>query len=406
MARKKMDSLLSSVKVQHLGRVYRLIEQFDLISRIDLSKLSGFVPASITALTRDLIGAQFIMERTSQSTVVRGRPAMGLCISPFYWQTLCATLTEDRLDIVLCDLTDEIFAHQQYTLMQEDFLNLEQIVLNHVLSFAEQNKDKISHLLAFSIAVAGQLDKEKQTIRLGTHYLNLDLNELFEPYFKVPVIVSEYFKDWVAAESTLGSAINCNDVLFLQLDDVINLSVLLQGQFLQTDKQIRMNINRVNLPKVTPWSEQINQHLSEIEKYEFQHQLTHEAIYQLIDLAFPNNALENTSQKINFLCTQANENNESAVKILHHLADSLSYVLMNLVNMFSSEKIVISSSLLGAKKIFLERLNKKLNENLLLDELHVEIATSKYPWNSAVVANSAIKQCLYDGSLLAHVLVS
>ena len=36
-----------------LGSIYRLIEQFEEISRIELSKLSGFAPATITSLTRE-----------------------------------------------------------------------------------------------------------------------------------------------------------------------------------------------------------------------------------------------------------------------------------------------------------------------------------------------------------------
>lgn len=31
-------------RYQHLGTVYRLIEQFELISRTDLAKLSGIAP--------------------------------------------------------------------------------------------------------------------------------------------------------------------------------------------------------------------------------------------------------------------------------------------------------------------------------------------------------------------------
>lgn len=406
MARKKMESLLSSVKVKHLGRVYRLIEQFDLISRIDLSKLSGFVPASITSLTRDLISADFVIERTVQPAVLRGRPATGLCISPFHWQTLCATLTEDQFNIALCNLTNEVIEHREYSLTEDDLQQLEQVLLAQVLRFLKKNSDRITNLLAFSIAVAGQLEQEKQLVRLGKHQIKLDFNALFEPHFTVPVITSEYFKDWISAESTLGSAINCNNVLFLQLDDVINLSVLMQGQFLQNDKQTRMNINKVNLPKISELSEKINLNLPEIERLQFQHQVTHDAIYQLIDAEFPDNGLTNTPKKIDFLCKKANENNQSAIRILNYLVDCLSYVLMNLVNIFSSEKIVISSSLLAAKKIFLPRLNNKLNENLLLDGHKVEVATSQYPRKSAVVANAAIKRYLYNGSLLAHVLTS
>ncbi|MDP0328130.1 hypothetical protein Q7Z90_04725 [Glaesserella parasuis] len=70
----------SDYKYQHLGTVYRLVEQFELISRTDLAKLSGFAPASMTVLTKILIDHKLILERTSQNLPSRGRPAVGLSI--------------------------------------------------------------------------------------------------------------------------------------------------------------------------------------------------------------------------------------------------------------------------------------------------------------------------------------
>lgn len=401
-----MDSILSSVKIKYLGKVYRLIEQFDLISRIDLAKLSELAPTNITTLTRDLINANLVLERAAQTTIVRGRPAVGICVSPHYWQTLCAILMENEFEITLCQLNNQVIAKANFELVEQDFAQLGQVLLRHILEFTQTHEDKICHLLAVSIAIAGNIDVENHSFYLGNHHFTLDFNSLLEPHFSVPIIISEYFKDWVSMESHLGSAINSNNVLFLQLDDVINMSVLMNGQFLRTEQQIRMNINRVNLPRISDLSDKINLHFPDIERYQFQHQLTHNAIYQLVDLVFPNNQLPNNLRKIHFLCEKANQGEQSAVNILYHLADSLSYVLMNLVNIFLSEKIVISSSLLMAKEVFLSRLNHKLQQELLLDEHKVELTTSRYEWNSGIIANAAIKDCLYDGSLIGHILVS
>lgn len=50
---RKEDKL--PLRLTQLGKIYRLVEQFEEISRIDLSKLSRLAPATITALTRELI---------------------------------------------------------------------------------------------------------------------------------------------------------------------------------------------------------------------------------------------------------------------------------------------------------------------------------------------------------------
>lgn len=76
--------MFSDNKALHLGKIYHLIEQFELISRTDLAKLSGLAPASITNLTKILIDNHFILERTVQTTLSRGRPSVGLAVSNFF----------------------------------------------------------------------------------------------------------------------------------------------------------------------------------------------------------------------------------------------------------------------------------------------------------------------------------
>ncbi|HDR1568793.1 TPA: ROK family protein, partial [Pasteurella multocida] len=63
---------------------------------------------------------------------------------------------------------------------------------------------------------------------------------------------------------------------------------------------------------------------------------------------------------------------------------------------------MLSSSFLSAKEVFLPRVNQTLKANLGADYPHVEVITGRYEWNTPVVAAAAIKQGIYDGSLLGH----
>ncbi|MFU2114943.1 ROK family protein [[Pasteurella] aerogenes] len=402
---RKEDKL--PLKLKQLGKIYQLIEQFEEISRIDLSKLSRLAPATITALTRQLIDEKLIIERAVQNTESRGRPAVGLCVSPFYWQSVCAILIEDHFDILLCGLDGTSIEQAIYPLHSDDFDHLDQFLLDCVQHFMSNIQPKLNHPMTFSIAVAGELDKSTQNlVRLGKRTLDLNLRALFEPHFDIPILITEYFQTWLYAENTLGSVIGCDNVLFLQLDDVINLGVLVQGELLYHKEYKKINIDKLIVPKDNLLQELINIHLPELERYQLTNQITHEAIYQLIDQLYPKNVLANKNDKIQFLCQKANDGDKSAVNILHFIADTLAYVLMNLVNIFSSEKIMFSSSLLSAKEIFLPRLNATLAKNLANTPHQAEVVVSQYQWNSPVVLTSAIKQGIYDGSLLTHLIKS
>ncbi|MCW9698086.1 MULTISPECIES: ROK family protein [unclassified Avibacterium] len=389
------------LKLQQLGKVYRLIEQFEEISRIDLSKLSHLAPATITSLTRQLINERLIIEKAVRNTENRGRPAIGLCVSPFFWQSLCAVLSEDRFDIFLCELDGTPLAEHSFPLRSEEFAQLDRVLVGYVQAFLEKTKLEPYKVITFSIAVTGELDNEERYVyHLGNRQLTLDLKALFHPYFKMPVMVTDYFQTWLFAESSVGSVIGCDHVLFLQLDERVNLSVLSQGDVLRCNKQPKMNIDKLITPTFNPIQHQLNPHLPETERHQIINQLTHQAIYKLIDLAYPDNQQVNNIEKIHFLCKKAQGNEAKAIDIIHHIADLTAYHLMCLVNMFSSKKVMLNTCLLSAKEIFLARLNQRLS----LYHCNVEVVTSRYKWNSPEVLTAAIKQGIYDGSLLGDLL--
>lgn len=387
------------VNLQHLGEVYRLIEQFELISRIDLSKISGLAPASITNLTRELIQSHFVIERAVQNTIVRGRPAVGICLSPFYWQYLAVTLSEQRLEIQLCELNGTVLVQQgvDRTASWSEGA-LEASIAASLAAFLSQHRTSIRHILACSLCILGRIDKCAKQVYLGSEVLNPALQSQLQRHFNFPILVAEHFAMWTFAESHLGNAIHCDNVIFLQFDDAINISVLSEGKIIKNEKQKRMNIDKVSLPKISRWSDQIGFDVPEVERYFLYNQVSNKAIYQLVDIGLAND-LPNDERKIDFLCEQAQQNNAQAIEIIHHLADSVSYLLMYLTNIFASEKIMISTRLLSAKAIFLQRLSLKLQDALLSDEQQVEIITSKFRWNDPAIAASAIKQQLYNGEL-------
>lgn len=404
MPRNKSSNVIPSQKLQNLGEVYRLIEQFELISRIDLSKLSGLAPASITSLIRELIGAKLVIERTAQTSIVRGRPAVGLAVSPFYWQSLCVVVKEQGIDLFLCELNGSVIAHSFYFLSPNQLNSLDQVLVEKIQEFQQDCQSKLLKVLALSISVVGQINRSHTgIIKLGRYELNLDLQATLEKHFPMPIILSEYFSSWVFAESNFGGAINSNNAIFLQLNDVINMSVLSKGEVLHNEKEMRMNIDRVCLPKLSPLAEYITKDLPEIEQQQLQHHVTYSTIYRLVNCLLPN-SLPDDLNKLDFLCTNARQGKQIAIDILYYIADNLSYILMNLVNIFSSEKIIVNAGLLGQEEIFIKRLKQKLNENLLLDHHKVDIVTGHYHSASPEVVTTTIKQYLYNGSLLEKII--
>ncbi|MCW9709688.1 ROK family protein [Avibacterium sp. 21-586] len=389
----------SFVKEQQLGKVYQLIEQFEEISRIDLSKLSRLAPATITSLTRKLIDQKLIMEKAVRNTEHRGRPAIGLCVSPFYWQSLCAILTEDRFDMFLCELDGTLIAEQSFHLTLENIANLSTALIDCVECFIRESNCQTERIITFSVAVIGELNEQMEyCYLLGNRILHIDLKRLFQAHFHLPVVITDYFETWLFAESSVGSVIGCENVLFLQLNDRVNLSVLSEGDVFLCNQQAKINVDKLIAPQLCSLQNKLNPRLSEIERYQIINQITNKAIYQLIDLLYPDNQCNDNNEKIRFLCRKIDLQESNALAILHLVTDVTAYLILCLVDMFSPKKVMLDCSLLLAKAHFLSRLNERLS----FFHCNVEIVTSRYQWNSPEVLTAAIKQRLYDGSLLEH----
>ncbi|QLB42667.1 ROK family protein [Mannheimia pernigra] len=390
--------MFSDNKALHLGKIYRLIEQFELISRTDLAKLSGLAPASVTNLTKILIDNHFILERIVQNTPSRGRPSVGLAVSNFFWQLFCITVSPHQVEISLCQLNGKQIHHQDYTISPQNYAQLDDNILKFIENFQQIHTIKKEQLLAVSVSVVGKINTEKESItHLGNMEIHSNIISTISPLFNCPILLMEHFQLWLLAESTVGSLISQNNVIFLELNDTLNVNVLLGGKLLY--KQSKMNIDNIAMPKFSPLSDDIFPELADIDRYKLINQVTFPAIVKLIDKYLPNNFVK-PEQKIRLLCQKTLQNQPLALKILAHITDNLAYVLMNLVNIFSSEKIMFNSPLLQIKDPLFNQLSAKLHKNLLKHDLNIDLVTSQYEWNSPLIACSAIKQGIYNGNLI------
>ncbi|WP_150539752.1 ROK family protein [Actinobacillus vicugnae] len=395
--------MISDNKTQHLGTIYRLVEQFELISRTDLAKLSGLAPASITNLTKSLIDNKFILERTVQNNTSRGRPAVGLAVSNFFWQLLCFTISPDSVEISLCELNGKQVQTKHYPLLANDYPQLDNFLQTCLNDFFWHSPIETNNILAVSISTLGQINAEHSKItRLGDNNIKCTFVDSLKAQFDCPILLNEHFQLWLLTESTLGSLINNDNVIFLQLDDAINLSVLLRGNLLH--QQSKMNVDKMLMPKFSALSDvAAPQDCDEIQRYQLNHQVTFPAIVRLIDHYLPN-AFAHTHDKIQYLCEQVEQENKAALLILNHISDNLAYVLMNLINIFSTEKIMFNSPLLRIKHILFEQIQQKLQKELLIGNLKIDLVTSQFEWNSPLIACSAIKQGIYEGNLIKDII--
>ncbi|OOR99315.1 transcriptional regulator [Haemophilus paracuniculus] len=390
-----MDGLNFKSRTEYLGSIFRLIEQFELISRTDLAKLSGLAPATITNLTKLLIDHRFVLERTTQASTSRGRPAVGLAVSPLYWKLLSVVISESQLTLSLSELDDTLLAEQHYFLDLN--LPLAEWISNKILTFKQAHCEPDQPLLAVSISVRGKIDPSKTAIiQLGSTPLHCPIVETLAPQLECPLLLNEHFQLWLLTESTKGSLIRHHNAIFLELSEQIRLSVLVKGELLH--KRAKMNVDKMLMPPFSELSEQIYPELPPIERYQLHNQISLSALLRLIDRHLPNSHTT-SGAKIDFFCQQVQQQNANALRILNHLSQNLAYMLMNLTNLFSVEKIMLNSPFSAIKNVLFEQVSHHLQQHLLGEDRVVDLVESQYEKEDGLIPNMAIKQQIYAGTL-------
>lgn len=391
-----MDGLTHYSRAEYLGLIFRLIEQFELISRTDLAKLSGLAPATITNLTKLLIDHRFVLERTTQISTSRGRPAVGLAISPHYWKLLSVVISEQQLTLSLSELDDTLLVQQHYPLDLKQ--PLAEWINEIILTFKQDFCTEEHPLLAVSISVRGKINPDKTIItQIGSIPLHYPIVEMLSPALKCPLLLNEHFQLWLLTESTKGSLIRNHNAIFLELSEQIRLSVLVKGKLLH--KRAKMNVDKMLMPPFSELSEQIHPELPPIERYQLQNQVSLEAMLILIDRFLPNFLIKK-EEKIALFCEEVNRQKPTAMQILNHLSQNLAYMLMNLTNLFSVEKIMLNSPFSAIKNVLFEQISQHLQQHLLGEERVIDLVESQYEKENKLIPNMAIKQQIYAGTLL------
>ncbi len=181
---------IDHIKRNNAGTVYKLIDKFGPISRIELSKRSQLAPASITKITRELLEAHLIKETEYQEPSSRGRPAIGLVVDNEGWQFLSMRLGRGYLTIALHELGGDILIEERVVMNQTQ----QDEVLDHLLieinQFFQRHSATLDRVTSVAISLPGLVDSEDGIVMQMPHYdvRNLELGKAIHQATGLPVL--------------------------------------------------------------------------------------------------------------------------------------------------------------------------------------------------------------------------
>ncbi len=166
--REKADSEL--VRRQNRRLVLDALRQHGSMARIELGRVTGLSPASITSISGQLIAEGLVKERDEGIVIGlrqrRGRPMVGLEINGDAAQIVVVKLSIDGIELVLADYRGEIVDRQSsrietYNVDAETFGPQ---VAREIAAFLVKRKVKKASVARIAVAVQGVADSQSGTI--------------------------------------------------------------------------------------------------------------------------------------------------------------------------------------------------------------------------------------------------
>ncbi|MGF1723881.1 sugar metabolism global transcriptional regulator Mlc [Photobacterium nomapromontoriensis] len=394
---------IDHIKRNNAGSVYKLIDLYGPISRIELSRRSQLAPASITKITRELIDAHIIKETDIQETSSRGRPAVGLVPANEGWQFMSIRLGRGYMTIALHELGGDIVVEERQdidVLQQEEVLRK---LIGEIQTFFANHVGELDRITAIAVSLPGLVNAKTGVVLQMPHYdvHHLELGPAISEATGLSVFVGNDTRSWALAEKLFGNSQDVSNSILVSIHHGVGAGIVLDNVVLQGRIG---NVGELGHIQIKPYGkrcfcgnhgclETVASLKSIIEQVEQRLQEGHPSVLTGQEL---------TIEKI---CDAAVASDTLAKQVIVELGHNLGQAIAIMVNLFNPEKILIGGEFNRAKDILYPAIMDCIrtqslpvyNQDLVIDE-------SCFYTQATMPGAAMIKQAMYDGHLLMKLI--
>ncbi|MFU2059175.1 ROK family protein [Avibacterium volantium] len=393
------------VKQMNSAVVYKLIDQQGPISRIQISELSQLAPASVTKITRNLLGRGLIKEVEQQQST-GGRRATSIVAEHKAFRTILIHLGRKQVTFATMDLSTKLLKREIVLLPDyQSAVQIEQFLITHLAQFIEKNQRKNAEFIAIGITVPGFVDVKTNDIQYLPH-LSLDkpwalANHLAE-HFQLMTFIGHDVRSLALAEHYFGVTKDCYDSLLLRIHRGVGAGIVINHEVFLGYKN---NVGEIGHIQVDPLGKRcLCGNVGCLETV-VSNAAIEEKMQRLLEDGYQSKWISLESHDIEAICKAVNKQDAVAVDLIEHVGVQIGRVLAMSVNMFNPEKIVISGEITQAQSVLFAAIRRTL-DNLALPAFvkSTPLVASELKNEDVIGAFALIKQALLDGRLLQHLL--
>ncbi|MCC8465631.1 MULTISPECIES: sugar metabolism global transcriptional regulator Mlc [Photorhabdus] len=394
---------IDQIKQINIGTVYRLIDQYGPISRIELSKKAQLAPASITKIVRELVDAHLVMETEFLDLGFRGRPATGLRLDSESWHFLCVSINLGSLILGLRDLSSKLIVEDVLPLPANKEKSFLDSIIDEIDAFFGRYQSHLERLTAISMTVNAIVDPTQGLIHSFPYYQvqELPIGEYLHRRTGLPVFLQHEITAWTIAESLYGTAKNCQNVIQMVIDEHVGVGVIIAGQTLHAGNCGVMEVGHI---QAQPDGERC--YCGNVGCLETVVGISHILSRAKRQLAMvPDSLLNGEPLTVESFCQAVNNGDTLAVDIIRDIGVKIGHIIAMMVNLFNPEKILMGSPLNASQQVLYPVISECIQQHALpAYSKQIELVATKFNNSGTLSTVASVKKALYDGSLLISLM--
>lgn len=213
--------------------ILHAIRDAEMISRVDIARVTGISQATVTSITADLIREGMLLECESEISV-GGRRPVPLALNPKGAYTIGVHLSVDEISVVLMDLQAAII-HSHTVPLDVSDLRLEPVTerliqaVQTCLWEADFSKNQVSGM---GVAIPGLIDSRTGFVRYIPNYgwRDISLAEQLQKRIGISTYVENSANTLVIYEQWFGVGRGADNFILITTEHGIGMGMLVNGQ--------------------------------------------------------------------------------------------------------------------------------------------------------------------------------
>jgi len=226
----KQDQLL--MKKQNKNLVLDIVKNHSPISRMEIAKVTGMSPTSITRIVNELQLQGFVRE-TELVTSGVGRKAALLDVCGDVLYTIGVEIDTLMIKIGIVNYVGEIVAWQSIPreVTESYYETLEKINRN-VKDLIDKNQIPSERIIAIGVGLPGSIDYQNGVVTVSDQlkWKNVNLAEDLHQLSHLAVIIDNELKMKIEAENFKGMAKNYQNAVLVGIGSGIGAAIILKGE--------------------------------------------------------------------------------------------------------------------------------------------------------------------------------